>query len=61
MELEDSLMKMIYFTKDFTDTPGGRYKRHGDYSGEQFREDILEPALKANDLRSACNPIIPIA
>jgi hypothetical protein len=44
------MMRKIYFTQEFTDTPGGRYKIHGDYSGEQFREEILKPALNQNDL-----------
>ena len=28
--------------KQYTDTPGPRYKRQGEYSGEQFREEYLE-------------------
>jgi hypothetical protein len=35
----------IKFAAAFTDCPGGRSRSKGDYSGEQFREDILEPAL----------------
>ena len=42
-------LRTINFTQEFTDTPGGRYRRHGDYSGEQFREDILLPALNQFD------------
>lgn len=42
-------MKTIVFTKEFTDTPGGRYRAHGDWSGEEFRENILEPALRDHD------------
>lgn len=42
-------MKTIFFTQEFTDTPGGRYKKHGEFSGEQFREEILKPALIKND------------
>lgn len=38
--------KLIDVGKDFTPTPGGRYRREGEWSGEQFREEILEPALK---------------
>lgn len=30
---------------DFTDTPGGRFKKHGQYSGEEYFETVLEPAL----------------
>ena len=43
-------MKTIYFAQEFTDTPGGRYRKHGEFSGEQFREEILRPALEQNDL-----------
>ena len=43
-------LRTIHFTEEFTDTPGGRYRRHGNFSGEQFREDILRPALDQNDL-----------
>jgi hypothetical protein len=28
-------------SRDFTDTPGGRFKSLGEYSGEEFRDDIL--------------------
>ena len=34
---------IIKISKDFTDTPGARYKNESDYSGEEFRESILEP------------------
>lgn len=30
---------------NFTDTPGGRFKKHGPYSGEEYFETVLEPAL----------------
>jgi hypothetical protein len=42
-------VKTIVIDRDFTHFPGGRYKRHGDFSGEQFRDDVLVPALRAND------------
>lgn len=35
-------MIKIDIKKDFTTTPGGRWKRLGPYSGEEFFEDILE-------------------
>lgn len=36
-------MITINIANDFTDTPGPRYKTDGDFSGEEFRETILEP------------------
>ncbi len=36
-------MMTIQICKDFSDTPGGRYIREGEYSGEKFREEILLP------------------
>lgn len=41
--------KLISVSKDFTVTPGGRYKSDGPYTGEAFREDILYPALQKFD------------
>ncbi|HEY3822722.1 MAG TPA: STAS-like domain-containing protein [Polyangiaceae bacterium] len=38
--------KLIDVGRDFSPTPGGRYRREGEWSGEQFREDVLEPALQ---------------
>ncbi len=34
---------IIKISKDFTDTPGARYRIESDFSGEEFREDMLEP------------------
>lgn len=39
--------KTISLIKDFTDAPGGRFREDGDFSGEQFRNDDLLPALEA--------------
>ena len=36
----------INIAKDFTDAPGGRYREDGDYSGQQFLEDLLRPAYE---------------
>lgn len=33
----------INVCKEYTDTPGGRYKKQGDFSGQDFRETMLEP------------------
>ena len=30
---------------DFTDTPGGRFQKHGSDSGEEYFATVLEPAL----------------
>ena len=42
-------MKTIDISSDFTRYPGGRYRKHGDGSGEEFRDDFLVPAIKAED------------
>lgn len=34
---------IIRIATDFTETPGARYRSEGDYSGEEFRENLLEP------------------
>ena len=36
---------LIKFIVDFTDTPGGRKKIHGDFSGEEFRDSFLKPRI----------------
>lgn len=36
----------IIISKDFSETPGARYKCEGDFSGEEFREKILLPKFK---------------
>ena len=45
-------MNINILVKDFTDTPGARYKSQGSFSGEEFRDDILYPkfieSLKEN-------------
>lgn len=33
----------IVIARDFTDTPGGRYKNEGEFSGEEFRNCLLRP------------------
>ncbi len=35
----------ISIANDFSKTPGSRYKKEGDFSGEQFFEEILDPAF----------------
>lgn len=41
--------KTIHFVKEFTDCPGGRSRIDGEFSGEEFRKDFLEPALAEFD------------
>ena len=36
----------INIAKDFSETPGPRYKKDGEYSGEQFREEVLLPVFR---------------
>lgn len=33
----------INICKDFSDTPNARYRSEGPYSGEEFRDTLLEP------------------
>ena len=39
-------MIQINIAHDFSDTPGGRYINEGEYSGQQFRDEILLPKYK---------------
>ena len=41
--------RTINFVQDFTDCPGGRKIIHGEFSGEEFREKVLKPALLENE------------
>ena len=36
----------INIAKEYTKTPGGRYISEGDFSGEDFRKKILQPAFE---------------
>lgn len=42
-------MITIKIASDFARYPFGRYKDDGPYSGQRFREEFLEPALRDND------------
>jgi hypothetical protein len=37
---------IINIAKDFSKTPGPRYKKNGKFSGEEFRETILLPKFR---------------
>lgn len=37
---------ILNIAKDYSRCPGARYEREGDFSGERFRNDFLEPKLK---------------
>lgn len=41
---------MISIAGNFTKYPGGRYRRHGRGSGEEFRDDYLLPHLKKGEM-----------
>ena len=38
-------MKIISIAQHFSETPAGRYRSDGPFSGERFREEFLYPAL----------------
>lgn len=40
----------INIAKDFTDTPGARYKADGEFSGEEFRDSFLVVNFDKYDL-----------
>ena len=42
-------MTTINVARDFSRFPGGRYRTDGPFSGQEFRDDILVPALATNE------------
>ncbi|MHC4692062.1 MAG: STAS-like domain-containing protein [Planctomycetota bacterium] len=40
-------MSRISIAEEFTDSPGTRFRVDGEFSGEQFREEVLMPKLNA--------------
>ena len=36
----------LNIAKEFTDSPGGRYRKDGRYSGEEFLDTLLRPAYE---------------
>ena len=47
--IERMTEKRINFIDEFTDCPGGRLEIHGEFSGQEFREKLLKPALQQFD------------
>ncbi|HNP66163.1 MAG TPA: STAS-like domain-containing protein [Woeseiaceae bacterium] len=45
-------MKTLSIAKDFSRFPGGRYRRLGRFSGEQFRDDCLQVHLHSGEIVS---------
>lgn len=41
--------KIITIGKDYARVPGGRFSKYGPFSGEDFRENVLAPALLTNE------------
>jgi hypothetical protein len=41
--------KTIVIAKDYSETPAGRYRTDGSYTGERFRDELLYPAFQDND------------
>ena len=44
-----SAKEFTYFITEWTEFPGGRARKNGDFSGEEFREDILRGLVKNYD------------
>lgn len=42
-------MTTLSVARQFSTYPGGRFKRISEFSGEEFRERLLEPALKSGE------------
>jgi hypothetical protein len=44
MIMTTNVMKIISIAKDFSETPGPRARDEGEFSGDQFLQEILRPA-----------------
>lgn len=47
--MEMMMMRTISIVDNFTPFPGGRFKKNGKGSGEEFREEYLIPQLKSEE------------
>lgn len=43
-------MTTLAIARDFSEYPAGRYRVDGAFSGEVFRDDLLEPTLREYDV-----------
>lgn len=51
-------LRKIEIASDFSKVPGGRFVKHGPDSGEQFRNQILKPALL--EARRSGTPVVVV-
>jgi len=49
---------IINIAKDFSRTPGFRYKSDGPFSGQMFREEKLEPSFENDENRETIKIIL---
>ena len=42
-------MTTLSVARQFTQFPGGRYRRISEFSGEEFRDDYLKPAIERGE------------
>jgi len=52
--------RIISIADDYSRFPGGRWRKDGPYSGEQFRDDLLLPALMAASARQDDKVIVDL-
>lgn len=49
--MSGSVGRILSIAESFSLAPAGRYRDDGPYSGERFRDDVLEPALQDGPVR----------